>query len=152
MVSGSLKSERGRLRIGETKTKRTRAAELPSRVLSTLKAHSIRQKEEQLKVGSAWRNKGLVFTTEVGTPIDRANVRRMTTAVCEDAGVDPVSPNELGRHTAASLLYDSGMSLGDIADLLGHKSRRMLEAHYKHPVRATFSGHVDHVDAMFGAG
>jgi integrase len=58
----------------------------------------------------------------------------------------------LGRHTAASLLYDAGMSLDDIAELLGHKSTRMLEAHDKHPVRATFSGHVDHVDAIFGAG
>ena len=124
--------------------------QLPARVLTALKAHEKRQKEARLKVGSAWRSTGLVFTTEVGTPIDPSNLRRATTALCEDAGVDPVSPNELGRHTAASLLYDSGMSLDEIAELLGHKSTRMLEAHYKHPVRSTFSGHVDHVDAIFG--
>ncbi len=92
-----------------------------------------------------------MFTSEVGTPIDPSNLRRTTKALCEDAGVDPVSPNELGRHTAASLLSDAGMPLEDIAELLGHESTRMLEAHYKHPVRATFSGHVDHVDAIFGA-
>jgi len=44
------------------------------------------------------------------------------------------------------------MSLDEIAELLGHKSTRMLEAHYKRPVRATFTGHVEHVEAIFGAG
>ncbi len=115
-----------------------------------LKAHDKRQKAERLKVGSAWRKTGLVFTTEVGTPIDPSNLRRTVRSLCEDAGVDPVSPNEMGRHTAASLLYDAGMSLDEIAELLGHRSTRMLEAHYKHPVRATFTGHVEHVDAIFG--
>jgi len=151
-VSGSLKNERGQLRLGETKTKRARATKLPAPVLAALKAHSKRQKEERLKVGSAWRNRGLVFTTAVGTPIDPSNLRRATKALCEDAEVDPVSPNELGRHTAASLLSDAGMSLEEIAELLGHRSTRMLEAHYRHPVRATFSGHVDHIEAIFGAG
>ena len=50
-----------------------------------------------------------------------------------------------------SLLYDAGMSLDEIAELLGHKSTRMLEAHYKHPVRRRHSsGHLEHVDAIFG--
>ena len=110
-VAGSLKSERGHLRLGETKTKQSRTLDLPAPVLAALRAHATRQKEERLKVGSAWRNRGLVFTTEVGTPIDPSNLRRTTKALCEDAGVEPVSPNELGRHTAASLLYDAGMSL-----------------------------------------
>ena len=62
-----------------------------------------------------------------------------------------MSPNELGRHTAASLLYDAGMPLDEIAELRGHKSTRMLEAHYKHPVRASFGAHVVHVEAISGA-
>lgn len=93
-----------------------------------------------------------MFTTEVGTPIDPSNLRRTTKALCEAAKVDPVSPNELGRHTAASLLYDAGMNLDEIAELLGHKSTRMLEAHYRHRVRASFDRHVAHVEAIFGAG
>jgi integrase len=47
---------------------------------------------ERLKVGSAWRTTGLVFTTEVGTPIDPANLRRVTKTLCEDAEVPVVSP------------------------------------------------------------
>jgi hypothetical protein len=61
-----------------------------------------------------------------------------------------VSPNELGPHTAASLLFD--MSLDEIADLLGYSSTRMLEAHYRHRVRDSLGRHVQHVEAIFGAG
>jgi integrase len=60
----------------------------------------------------------------------------------EAVGVEAVSPNELGRHFAASLLYDAGMSLDTIADLLGHASTRILEAHYRHRVRTSFGAHV----------
>lgn len=86
----------------------------------------------------------------MGTPIDPSNLRRTTKELCEAAGVDPVSPNELGRHSAASLLYDAGMPLDAIADLLGHNSTRMLEAHYRHRVRASFNAHVSHMEEMFG--
>jgi integrase len=105
-----------------------------------------------MRVGSAWLDRGLVFTTEVGTPIDPSNLRRTAKSPCEDAGVEPVSPNEKGRHTAASLVNDAGMSLEEIGELLGHKSTRMLEAHYRHQVRASFGRHVQHVEAIFADG
>ena len=39
-----------------------------------------------------------------------------------------------------------------VPELLGHKSTRMLEAHYRHRVRESFGRHVEHVEAIFGAG
>ena len=55
------------------------------------------------------------------------------------------------RHPAGWVQVQwAGMNLDEIAELLGHKSTRMLQAHYKHSMRATFSGHVEHVDAIFG--
>jgi integrase len=59
-----------------------------------------------------------------------------------------VSPNELGRHAAASLLYDASMNFDEIADLLGHKSTPTLEAHCRHRVRGSFDRQVE---AIFGA-
>lgn len=58
-----------------------------------------------------------------------------------------MSPNELSRHSAASLLYDAGMPLDQIADLLGQSSTRMLEQHYRRRVRSSFGAHVE---AVFG--
>jgi hypothetical protein len=44
--------------------KQSRTGDLPQPVWVALKAHEKRQKAERLKVGSAWRNRGLVFTTD----------------------------------------------------------------------------------------
>ena len=57
---------------------------------------------------------------------------------------------ELFRHKAASLLSASGMPLEEIADLLGHNSTRMLEAHYRHQVRPSVGAHVAVMDKLFG--
>jgi integrase len=54
------------------------------------------------------------------------------------------------RHTAASLLADYGLSLEEIALVLGHKSIRMLEQHYRHVLRTERSAHVDAMEAMLG--
>lgn len=42
-----------------------------------------------------------------------------------------MSPNEL-RHTAATLLVDTGMRLEEVADFLGHKDTSMLIETYRH--------------------
>jgi hypothetical protein len=47
-------------------------------------------------------------------------------------------------------LDHSGMSLDDVAELLGDKTTRMLEAHFRHRVRSLFDRHVEHVEAIFG--
>ena len=92
-----------------------------------------------------------MFTTSIGTPIHGSNLRRALRALTERAKVPNVSPNELGRHSAASLLHDAGVPLEVIADLLGHASTRMLEQHYRHRVRATMSAHVAPMEQLFGS-
>jgi integrase len=47
------------------------------------------------------------------------------TAMCKQAGIPRVTPNEL-RHTAASLANDAGVRLEELADQLGHKDVRMV--------------------------
>ena len=40
-------------------------------------------------------------------------------------------PHEM-RHTCASLVSDSGMSAGEVAQLLGHSNTRVFETVYRH--------------------
>ena len=71
----------------------------------------------QLELGpEIWSNAdGLVFTTEVGTPIDPSNMNRRLAKVTEAVGLGRWSMTELARHSAASLLSDAGVPLELIA-------------------------------------
>lgn len=62
---------------GDTKTaKSRRTLELPQRCADALRTHRRRQLETRMAAGSRWNETELVFTTELGTALDAANVRR----------------------------------------------------------------------------
>ncbi len=152
-VSVALKQERGQVLVGEPKTPRSkRPLTFPGRVVAALKMHRKRQLEERLAAGEVWEDNGFVFTDEIGRPLDRWKLRRAINSVLDRAGVGHVSPNEFGRHSAASLLYDAGVPLDVIADVLGHTSTRMLDQTYRHRVRPSISGHVAAMEEIFGEG
>jgi integrase len=150
-VEVSLKAEKSGLRLGETKTpKSRRPLTLPRPVVDALRAHRKRQMEEQMKARRTWRDTGHVFTTEIGTPVDPSNLRDAFDKITTKAGLGHWTPNEL-RHSAASLLSAAGVPLEVIADVLGHASTRMLEQHYRHQVKPSIDAHVSVMDTMFGA-
>jgi integrase len=148
-VRGSMKIERSTLRLGETKTPRSRRTlTIPAAVLTALEGHRRRQLEEKMRARKTWVDTGLVFTTEIGTPQDPANLRREFAKLTDKAGLGRWTPNEL-RHSTASLLSAAGVRLEVIADILGHTSTRMLEQHYRHQVRPTIDAHVEVMAALF---
>lgn len=150
-VEGSLKNERGHLRVGATKTaKSRRPLQMPDPVSEALRSHRKRQMEERLYAGGAWQESGLVFTTTIGTPIDPSNLRHAFARLSARAGLGRWTPNEL-RHSAASLLSAAGVPLEVIADVLGHTSTRMLEQHYRHQVKPSIDAQVSVMEQLFGA-
>jgi integrase len=120
----------GTMKIGATKTHSDRVMALPAIVEKALREHRQRQVAAK-RTAPAWEEHGLVFANEIGRPLDPSNLRRVVDRLCGLAEVDPISPNEL-RHTAATLLVDSGMRLEDVADFLGHKDTSMLIETYRH--------------------
>ncbi len=72
-----------------------------------------------------------MFPNAIGAPMDFSNLRRTVRDICAKAGVDAISPNEM-RHSAATLLIESGTSMQEAADVLGHQDTRMLAKHYRH--------------------
>jgi integrase len=101
--------------------------------VDALRAHRKRQAAERLAVGEAWQDRGLVFASSVGTPLDPSNLRNVFKRVASRAGLDPGFPY-LMRHTAVSLLLDAGKSIDVVADMLGDDPRTLYR-HYRHRVR-----------------
>jgi integrase len=131
-IRQALKRENKQLVIGDVKTaKSRRAVNLPPPVVKALRAHKGRQAKERQRAGSAWEATGLVFTTQIGSPIDPSNLRRDFNEVFKKAGFGHWHPHEL-RHSAASIMLAQGVPLEVVADVLGHSSIRMTADVYGH--------------------
>lgn len=126
--------------VGATKTAAgRRTLGMPVALVALLREHKATQARERLALGHGWPSewRSLVFVTENGTPVDPANLRRLTTRVAKNAGIaGRVLPYEL-RHTVASLLADTGVTNEKLADHLGHSSTRTLDETYRHVLSAS---------------
>lgn len=125
----------------KTRTSR-RTLEIPPPVVAALKAQRAQQKADRAQAARAWQNPlDLVFTTEVGTPLDPSNVRRTYARLARAAGLERLHPHML-RHAAASLLSAAGVPIEDISDTLGHRSVAVTAEVYRHPIAPVRAGHM----------
>lgn len=135
----------------DTKTpKSRRTIALPRLAAQRLREHRATQARIRLKA-STWDDDGLVFATRNGRPLNQNNVirefRRALSAVPE---IDPKewTPREM-RHSFVSLLSDSGMSVEQIADLVGHKGTRTTELVYRHQLKPVLQTGASAMDDVF---
>lgn len=114
-------------------TKSTRTIRLHPEALKLLELRKVEQHEQQRRAGSRWSGRGLILSTSVGTAIQRSNLQRLLTDLCEEVGVDRITAYEL-RHTAITHQIEAGHSASQVADWAG-TSERMIYKHYRHKLR-----------------
>jgi integrase len=138
---------------GETKTERSlRTLALPRMAVDALRALQQSQADERLLAGDRWQDTGLVFTTHLGAALDAANVRKMFKRVCRAAEVgDGWTPREL-RTSFVSLMSHRGVSIEEIARLVGHSSTRTTEVVYRRELRPVITTGAEIMDEVFGLG
>lgn len=95
--------------------------------------HGARQAVEQMAAGAAWRDHGLIFPTEVGTPLDPDNFSHVFARLTKNAGLGHWHPHEL-RHSGASLMLAQGTDLYVVSEVLGHASIAITKDIYGHLV------------------
>jgi integrase len=135
---------------GETKTERSRRTlGLPVAAVQALRAWSDCQTGERLAAGDDWQDTGLVFTTHRGAAVDAGNVRKMFKRVCTEAGIgDGWTPREL-RTSFVSLMSHRGVSIEEIARLVGHASTRTTEVVYCRKLRPVITTGAEIMDELF---
>ena len=136
---------------GETKTERSRRTlGLPQMAVEALRALLDSQADERLLAGERWQDGGLVFTTHLGTALDAGNVRKMFKRICRVAGIgDSWTPREL-RTSFVSLMSHRGVSIEEIARLVGHASTRTTEVVYRRELRPVITTGAEIMDEVFG--
>jgi integrase len=140
----------GRLVISEPKTARSRrVVPLSPAVVTMLRKHRTAQKSERLRAANQWQDSGLVFTTELGGPVDPRNLLRVVEVAAKAAGVADVGVHTL-RHSAAVAWLESGVHIKAVADLLGHSSIAITGDVYGHTSDDTARAAIDGLDRWLG--
>jgi integrase len=138
---------------GETKTERSRRTlALPQLAAEALGALRESQSHERVLAGERWQGTELVFTTHLGAALDAGNVRKMFKRICKAAGIgDSWTPREL-RTSFVSLMSHQGVSIEEIARLVGHASTRTTEVVYRRELRPIITTGAEIMDQVFKAG
>jgi integrase len=136
---------------GDTKTEKSRRTlEIPDDVAGALTEHHAEQAKQRLKVGKAWQDNDLVFCTSIGTPLDAANVRRSFRRITKAAGLGECwTPREL-RHSFVSIMSDNGVTIEQIADLVGHRTTIVTQKVYRHQLKPVISTGATAMNTIFG--
>jgi len=105
---------------------------LTKTAVQALKRHGARQAKEKMRAGALYRDEGLAFASEVGTPLDAQNVvNRSFKPLLRRAGLPPIRFHDL-RHTCATLLLAKGVHPKLVQALLGHASIGITMDLYSH--------------------
>jgi len=135
---------------GDTKTEKSRRTlELPAQAAEALRTHHVRQARERLAAGKRWQDHGLVFASQLGTPLDASHVRRAFKSVTKKAGLgEKWTPREL-RHSFVSIMSDNGVPIETIADLCGHAGTAVTEEVYRHQLKPVITRGAETMNNIF---
>src|SRR5258708_4834153 len=116
----------------EPKTEKSRRSiALAPMAFDLLKQHRVRQAEAKLQAGEAWQERGLVFCTAVGTPLNPSKVVDPFKTLLKKAGLPEIPFPDL-RHSAATILLSMGVHPKVVQELLGHNQISMTMDIYSH--------------------
>ena len=109
-----------------------RTIALPEEAIAALRAHRARQNQERLAAGEHWAGYGLVFATQIGTPLLQRNVIRDFKKALERAGLPRTIRFHDLRHAHATLMLRAGVPLKVASGRLGHGSIGITADLYQH--------------------
>jgi integrase len=132
-VRRTLTTAKGGPVLSAPKTKGSRrTVKISPTALEALRSHLARQLEEIDRVGSLWRENGLVFASEVGEPLRRQHVTsRRFKPLLELARLPQIRFHDL-RHTCATLLLSENVNPKVVSEVLGHATIAITLDTYSH--------------------
>jgi integrase len=129
-----------------SKTDDWRTLPAPTAVINMLAEHLTRYVETPAD------RDAFLFTTNQGTHPMRSDFCRELRKAADRAGLTGRKITWLTlRHTAASLMFDSGMTLFEVQQRLGHKDPTLTARVYTHLMRERFDEGRDRLEAYMTA-
>jgi integrase len=115
-----------------------------------LAARKKQQQADRIKLGSAWADTGLVFSTRTGRPIEPRDLVRSFVRIRDSYGIRKIRLHAI-RHTTASLLKDLGVPARDAQIILGHAHISTTQQIYTHVDEAARREALTRLNKLLGA-
>ncbi len=131
-VRRSLSDARSGRTFVPPKSGKGRQIRLARSALEALKSHRKRQLEERMRLAGLWKEHGLVFPSQVGTPLWARNLNRSYKRLLRRAGLPTDFRFQDLRHTCATLLLRQGVNPKFVQELLGHGDVSLTLNVYSH--------------------
>jgi integrase len=113
-----------------------------------LRRHRERQLEQRQRLDGLWKEYGLVFTTRIGTAINRHNLlTRSFKPLLARAGLPEIRFHDL-RHTCATLMLCGKIHPKVVQELLGHANVTITLDTYSHVLPNMQGQAAEQMDAM----
>lgn len=143
--------DKGSLTIRQSKTRAgSRTLSLPPRLIETLQNHWANLQEERRSLGTNWKEHGLVFPSEVGTPLSPRNLVRHFKKVLERAGLSQSVRFHDLRHSCATFLVAQGVHPRVAMGILGHSHISVTMDTYSHVLSDIQQNALKDVDQLLG--
>jgi integrase len=149
-VRRSLSETRGRRSFVSPKSGHVRLLRLSWRAVSALRVHRKRQLEERVRKAGLWEDRGLVFPSEVGTPMSGRNLYRAFKIRVKRASLPQTLRFHDLRHTCATLLLRQGVNPKFVQELLGHADISLTLNTYSHVLPDMGDAAASGMDAALG--
>jgi integrase len=149
-ITGALKRVEGKLTKGKTKREvSNRTIALPAVILASLRKHQALQEQEREWAGDRWKETGYVFTTRIGTPIERRNLLRDWYRIMNVSDLPKLRFHDL-RHSAATILFARGVHPKTVMEILGHSDLNTTMRIYGHVLDEMKRDAAAKMDEIFG--
>jgi integrase len=125
-----------------------RTIDLPAFAVEALRRHRVAQDVRRLKLGSAWRDMGLVIDKGDGGPWEPTRLSKVWKAWATSRGFGDVRLHGL-RHGFATLGLAAGLRAEVMVELMGHSSTRILKR-YQDVIPSLKREAADQFDRLLG--
>jgi integrase len=149
-VRRSLSETRGRRSFVTPKSRRGRHLRLSRRAAGALRVHRKCQLEERVRKAGLWEDHGLIFPSEVGTPMSGRNLYRAFKIRVKRASLPQTLRFHDLRHTCATLLLRQGVNPKFVQELLGHADISLTLNTYSHVLPEMGDAAAGGMDAALG--
>jgi integrase len=137
-------TKREGLRFKSTKNEGSRLIRLPSGAVSESRRHKAEQAQSRLMLGEFWRDHGLVWPKDDGTPRNPDQASKTFHDFIRRTDLPPFRFHDL-RHTHATLLGEAKVSSKVVQERLGHKTNKITTDLY---TKVFSTAHKEAAEAM----